>query len=168
MVAAPPPAKAVRSGAPPVVEKADFARADFGKADFIWVRKSENVLMLVKDFQIIRSYPIALGFAPKGHKQREGDGRTPEGLYYIEGRNPKSKYYLSLLLSYPNARDRHRARMRNDDPGGEIMIHGEPNQLKVGQVLARNWTQGCIAVSNRDMRELWSAIDDGTPVWIDP
>ena len=134
----------------------------------VWVKKSENLLMLVKDFQIIRSYPVSLGRVPVGHKRREGDGRTPEGLYYIDGRNPNSRYYLALQVSYPNGHDRRLAEERGESPGGEIMIHGEPNHLKKGEVLARNWTQGCIAVSNQHMRELWSAVADGTPVLIEP
>lgn len=138
------------------------------KADSVWVKKSANKLFLIRDGVVIRQYPIALGPNPLGHKMREGDGRTPEGFYYIQGRNPDSKYHLALKISYPDVRDRYRADLRKESPGGEIMIHGLPNELKAGQVLAPNWTQGCLGMRNEHIRQVWDLVDDGTPILIEP
>ncbi len=138
------------------------------KADMVWIRKSQNEMLLMKDYLLMRRYSIGLGSSPVGHKQVSGDGRTPEGLYYIQTRNPNSRYHLALQISYPNQLDRQRATMRGKDPGGQIMIHGEPNSLRQGDVLKRNWTQGCIAVSNEEIREIWSMVDDETLVFIEP
>ena len=142
------------------------------KADIIWVQKSKRVLHLIKDYKITHSYPIALGQQPVGHKQREGDQRTPEGLYYIDGRNENSKYYLSLHISYPAPQDYLRAVKMNGRPGKLIMLHGEPNSAKhkatLSSATAEDWTAGCIALSNQNMLTLWSMIDTGTPILIDP
>ena len=143
-----------------------------GGADTIWVRKSERVLHLLKDYRIVRSYPIALGKNPTGHKLTSGDSRTPEGLYLVDWRNPDSRFHLSLHISYPNRNDLQRARRVNLNPGGGIMIHGYPDADSERRWRRRetrsDWTDGCIALGNRDMREVWTLVADGTPILIDP
>jgi murein L,D-transpeptidase YafK len=137
------------------------------KVDRIVVLKSARRMKLLYRGRVVRTYGIALGFAPKGHKTTEGDGKTPEGLYYIDARNPKSSFHLSLRISYPNARDRAQARRRGVSPGGQIYIHGQPNVMgAVGKIvtLPGDWTLGCIAVSNRAVRDIWRAVRIGTPV----
>ncbi len=140
------------------------ATAEPSKATRIHVDKSERILKLIRDGEPFRSYPVALGDNPRGHKLFEGDERTPEGLYLIDGRNPNSGYYLSLSISYPNSRDVARARARGLDPGGQIMIHGTPDP---GQRRS-DWTDGCIAVSNAAMDEIWRLVDEGTLIEITP
>lgn len=132
--------------------------------------KSERRLLLMNGGQVLRSYPVALGFNPKGHKQRQGDGRTPEGAYTLDWRNPGSEFYRSLHVSYPNAEDRARAAQAGVSPGGDIMIHGLPNNLSmIGAVHAKwDWTEGCIAVTNEEIDEIWAAVDDGTTIEIRP
>lgn len=132
------------------------------------VEKGARVLTLYRDGRAIRSYRgIQFGGAPAGHKQFEGDQRTPEGRYVIDTRNPQSAYHLSLRISYPNAADTAYARARGRSPGGDIFIHGQPNWLPAGR-LPGDWTDGCIALSNAEIAELWQAIPDGTPVEIRP
>ena len=139
-------------------------------ADSILVEKAARKLHLLRNGQIFKSYDISLGFSPVGHKQKEGDGKTPEGSYIISGRNPHSAYYLSLRISYPNARDRENARKRKVSPGGDIMIHGLPNRLPfLGKShLLKDWTAGCIAVTNEEIAEIWSLVPDNTPIEIKP
>jgi len=139
------------------------------EADYVQVYKGARRMLLWSRGQVIRAYDVALGFSPVGPKWREGDGRTPEGRYEIDWRNPESEFYLSLHISYPNAADAAAARARGVSPGGAIMIHGE------GITLASNarprhgdWTNGCIAVSNAEMEEIWSLVPDGTPIDIYP
>jgi murein L,D-transpeptidase YafK len=134
------------------------------QADRVIINKSRREMLLIRGESVLRSYRVALGRDPSGHKEREGDGRTPEGRYVIDRRNPKSRYHLSLHISYPNAADRERARELGVDPGGDIMIHG----LKEGVVRDDDWTQGCVAVRNEEMDEIWSLVPDGTPVVINP
>ncbi|TVR99898.1 MAG: hypothetical protein EA406_01900 [Rhodospirillales bacterium] len=137
------------------------------KADKIVVHKSERRLKLMRNGAIFRIYPIDLGFSPTGHKVREGDGRTPEGTYYIDWRNPGSQFHLSLRISYPNAEDEAKADALGVRPGGMIMIHGQPNYANPRRP-KQDWTEGCIAVSNADMEEIWHAVDDGTLIEIRP
>lgn len=138
------------------------------KADFVLVDKSDRTLTLYRGGNVVREYTgIAFGDAPQGHKQFEGDERTPEGRYIIDTRNPESAYHLSLRISYPNNRDRAYAEELNRSPGGDIFIHGQPNMSPVDR-LPGDWTDGCIAVTNAEMEELWGAIDDGTPIEIRP
>jgi len=120
------------------------------KADSLLIVKSERKLYLLKAGEILRDFDIALGLMPEGHKEREGDFRTPEGLYYLDARNPNSDYFLSLHISYPNQHDIARARVQGVDPGGQIMIHGQPNEPKYSETRYESWdwTDGCIAVSN--------------------
>ena len=138
------------------------------KADRILVDKSDRTLILYKaDKQIARYADIKLGDAPVGHKQFEGDEKTPEGRYSISGRNPKSAYHLSLRISYPNAADRAYAKSKGKSPGGDIFIHGQPNTW-VGPTLVSDWTDGCIALSNAEIALLWKQVDDGTAIEIRP
>lgn len=140
------------------------------KADWVLVLKSQRELQLIKNGKILKSYPIALGKNPVGTKLRRGDGRTPEGLYLIDGRNSESIYTRSLHLSYPNPDDRMRARAGGYDPGDKIMIHGMPEDAgKPDPVhFFRDWTDGCISVGNTAIVEIWNAVGDGTPVVIRP
>jgi murein L,D-transpeptidase YafK len=138
------------------------------KADRILVDKSERVMILYKkDAEIARYANIKLGDAPEGHKQFEGDEKTPEGNYTINGRNPKSSYHLSLRISYPNAADRAYAKSKGKSPGGDIFIHGQPNGSPVDR-LPHDWTDGCIALNNAEIARLWKQVDDGTPIRIRP
>ena len=138
------------------------------KADRIFVDKSDRTLILYKaDTEIARYSGIKLGDAPVGHKQFEGDEKTPEGRYSISGRNPKSAYHLSLRISYPNAADRAYAKSKGKSPGGDIFIHGQPNTW-VGPTLVSDWTDGCIALSNAEIALLWKQVDDGTAIEIRP
>lgn len=134
------------------------------RADQIVVYKARREMLLLLGQSVLRVYRIALGREPVGHKEREGDGRTPEGLYTIDWRNPKSRYYLSLRISYPNAADRARAADLGVEPGGDIMIHG----LKDGQIREGDWTQGCIAVTDKEMEEIWGLVPEGIPIRIEP
>ncbi len=139
-------------------------------ADRVLVVKSERKLYLLKRGEVLREFPVSLGLMPVGHKQREGDYRTPEGRYVLESRNPSSDYFLSIKVSYPNAQDRARARAAGVDPGGQIMIHGLPNQPRRDEksYFGWDWTDGCIAVSNSDMIDIWLMTQDSTPIEIRP
>lgn len=139
-----------------------------GTAERIVVEKSARRMVLYARGQPMRIYRIALGSSPKGDKTRQGDGRTPEGQFRIDRRNAQSAYHLSLGLDYPQPEDRARAARLGLDPGGDIMIHGQPNLLPDDAVLKGDWTAGCIAVSNAEMREIWSATDAETVVEIRP
>lgn len=138
--------------------------------DLIRVDKSERRMELLRGGEVVRSYRVSLGPNPVGHKQKEGDGRTPEGRYLIDWRNPRSRFHRSLHISYPNAQDRRAARMRGESPGGSIMIHGLPNGWGWAAPFfaAWDWTDGCIAVSDPEMNEIWRAVGDGTPIEITP
>lgn len=140
------------------------------KADKVLVVKSERQLYLLRDNKIMGSFRIDLGSSPEGHKIKEGDGRTPEGTYVLDWRNPRSQFYRSIHISYPNDDDQSRARDRGVSPGGLIMIHGFPSHI-VGVTrddLGPDWTNGCIAVTNAEMDVIWSTVDDGTPIEIRP
>ena len=140
------------------------------KANRVVVEKSRRVLSLYSGDTLLKNYKIALGSNPKGHKQQQGDSRTPEGEYVIDYRNPQSSYHLSLHVSYPNKEDKKRAAERGVSPGGDIFIHGlAPKFARVGAIhTALDWTDGCIAVSNKEIEELWRAVPDGTPIEIRP
>ena len=139
-----------------------------GPVDRIIIDKTAREMRLVKDGETLRRYNIALGFSPKGDKSRQGDGRTPEGLYQINRRNESSAYHLSLGLDYPLPEDIDRAKSGGYDPGGDIMIHGQPNALPDGLQIKGDWTAGCIAISNAQMREIWPVIPVGTVVEVRP
>lgn len=138
--------------------------------DHLVVRKSQRRLYLMDGNRIVRSYKIALGLEPVGPKQRDGDFRTPEGWYTLARRNPRSDYFLSIQISYPNAGDQQRAHLHHWQTGGSIMIHGLPNRLKNSPWYYQHndWTDGCIAVSDADMVEIWLLTHDGTPIDILP
>lgn len=139
-----------------------------GEADFVLVDKSERLLTLYRHGKALKAYPgIQLGGAPAGHKHFEGDERTPEGRYTIDTRNAASAYHLSLHISYPNEADAAFAAQRGRNPGGDIFIHGQPNYLPLERP-PPDWTDGCIALSNAELDELWTAIPDGTPIEIRP
>ena len=136
-------------------------------ADFLLVDKSDRILVAYAGGRAIRAYRgIQFGDAPMGHKQFEGDERTPEGRYTIDRRNPQSSYHLSLGISYPNAADREHAARRGRSPGGDIFIHGQPNSLADGYRMAGDWTDGCIALTNAEIADLWALVPNGTPIVI--
>lgn len=134
--------------------------------DRVVVIKSERVLYLYSDGLVVQQFPISLGGHPVGDKRKRGDQRTPEGFYTLDWRNPHSEFYRSLHISYPNARDRARARARGVDPGDNIMIHGQP--VYAFSKRTGDWTYGCIAVSDHAMDVLWQRVPVGTPIEIYP
>ena len=139
-------------------------------ADSIVLDKSERTLTMYSRGVKVKEYDVALGKNPVGAKVRRGDGRTPEGLYYINGRNPGSKYHLSLRISYPNDQDRDRASRHGATPGGDIMIHGLPPAFATVGALHRqqDWTEGCVAVTNAEIEEIWRAVPNGARILIKP
>ena len=138
--------------------------------DRVIVHKGKRLMELHRDGSIVASYKISLGLVPMGQKQREGDFRTPEGLYHLSRRNPNSEFFLSIQIDYPNDRDVARARKQGVRPGGAIMIHGQPNVPRKPRDYYTNvdWTEGCIAVSNSDMVEIWLMTPPDTPIEIKP
>lgn len=130
----------------------------------IVVQKEQRKMYLLNGNKALRTYDFELGFEPIGDKKVEGDGKTPEGVYYIDRKNPNSKFHLSLGISYPNARDRAEAARLGKSPGGDIFIHGTSNPLK-GDT---DWTWGCIAVTNKEIEEIYAMVNKGTPIWIYP
>ncbi|QLC74057.1 L,D-transpeptidase family protein [Pseudomonas sp. LPB0260] len=143
---------------------------DGPSVDKVLVVKSERKLQLISRGQPLKSYRISLGKQPNGAKQREGDKRTPEGLYWIDWRKTSDKYQLSLHISYPNARDLASAREQGVPAGGMIMIHGTPLDEEYPEWFFHtlDWTEGCIAMKNDDMREVWQLVKDGTLIEIRP
>jgi len=138
--------------------------------DRVVVHKGERRLLLMHGGNTVRSYHVSLGLSPIGQKERSGDFRTPEGSYRLERRNARSDYYLSIKVSYPNEMDLKRAHAHHWDSGGSIMIHGLPNFLKHDPEFyeSHDWTDGCIALSNADMTEIWMLIPDDVPIDILP
>jgi murein L,D-transpeptidase YafK len=138
--------------------------------DRVVVNKGARQLMLLKDGEVIKSYQVALGKDPVGPKMQQGDGKTPEGIYRLDRRNTCSRFYKSIHISYPGPADRKAASARGISPGGDVMIHGLPNGLgKVGELhTLLDWTNGCIAVTNDEMDEIWQLVADGTPIEIRP
>jgi murein L,D-transpeptidase YafK len=147
-----------------------FAAGSDETADQIVVNKSKHQLLLLRKGKVIRTYRVALGWHPVGPKIEQGDGKTPEGDYVIILRNLKSSYHLSLRISYPNDADIARAKRDGIDPGGDIMIHGLPNGEENAGVehTAQDWTAGCIAVTDREIEEIWRMVPDGIPIRINP
>lgn len=129
----------------------------------VLVRKEDRKLYLLHKDQVVRAYDVDLGFAPEGHKTRQGDGRTPEGLYYIDRRNAQSTFYKSIGISYPSPADRARAQARGENPGGDIFIHGESRWAANS---GTDWTRGCIALPDRQMAEIFDNVAIGTPIMI--
>ena len=140
------------------------------QADRVLVIKSEQNLVLLKNGEILKSFKVALGRQPVGNKLCRGDCRTPEGTYILDYRNPHSKFYHSIHISYPNSADMARAKKRGVTLGNDIMIHGLPRGFEnLGEFQSeRNWTKGCIAVSNEEMDEIWRLVPNGTPIEIRP
>ena len=140
------------------------------KADKVLVKKSERKLYLKKGDQVFKEYKISLGANPVGHKMQEGDQRTPEGTYILDWRKVNSRFYKSIHISYPNRNDVTAARSKGVSPGGMIMIHGVPNYYSWTKwyFLNHDWTDGCIAVSNPEMDEIWAHVSDGTIIEIQP
>jgi murein L,D-transpeptidase YafK len=141
------------------------------KADKILVLKSARKLQLLKDGVVLKTFPIALGANPVGPKRAGGDGKTPEGVYTIDGFQPHSRYHLALHISYPNATDRAQAEAAHRDPGGDIEIHGLPawyNGPLNPNRFDKDWTHGCVSVGDRAIEEIYSAVSVGTPIEIRP
>jgi murein L,D-transpeptidase YafK len=138
----------------------------------ILITKADRTLYIFdSEGNIIKDFKVALGPNPVGHKREQGDGRTPEGRYFIDMRNQNSEYFLSLKLSYPSPKDKEKAKKMGVKPGGDIFIHGQPNgrdwqTWKYGN--KHDWTQGCIGLLDQDMSEIWNMVPDGTPVVIVP
>ena len=130
------------------------------KVTLVEVHKADRKMYLLHNSRVLKTYDFALGFTPEGHKQFEGDGKTPEGSYTISHRNPNSKFHLSLGISYPNPNDMAFAASANRSPGGDIFIHGGPNEKPT----RHDWTAGCIAVSDKEMERIYAMIGDGTPI----
>ena len=149
---------------------AELAKPFAGKADSVVVEKGARRLTLYRGGRPMRSFLVALGFDPSGPKRVQGDGRTPEGVYRIDFRNPQSRFHRALHISYPSARDRAAAAALGRAPGGDIMIHGlPPAYASVGAShRTYDWTEGCVALTNEEIEEIWRAVPDGTPVEIKP
>jgi lipoprotein-anchoring transpeptidase ErfK/SrfK len=128
------------------------------------VNKSTRTMTLWHHGEVLETFEVELGFEPLGHKSEEGDGRTPEGDYIVDRRNPNSEFYLSIGIDYPNEADIAAAEEAGVDPGGDIFIHGTPRPF----ARVDDWTAGCIAVTNREMRRIYAMVQDGTPITILP
>lgn len=139
-----------------------------GQIDHILIEKSERRLTVFRDGEALRTYTVALGFEPTGDKFQEGDGKTPEGLFTIDRRNPQSAYHLSLGIDYPQAGDRALAAAAGVSPGGDIFIHGQPNGRAGSPTIPWDWTAGCVAISDSEIEELWRITPIGTTVEIRP
>ncbi|MGL5287428.1 L,D-transpeptidase catalytic domain [Aeromonas sp. RU39B] len=137
-------------------------------ADMVVVHKSRYSLSLMKDGKEVKSYWIALGPAPRGHKEKEGDQRTPEGRYLLDYKKTNTGYYKAIHISYPSLNDMAAAKAKGVEPGGMILIHGQRNSWGDPAVQRSNWTNGCIALLNKDMDEVYNAIEPGTPIVIYP
>jgi murein L,D-transpeptidase YafK len=169
--AAPPVEQAQSpSSQPPLAREAARIAPErrFAAVDYLIVDKSERLMVAYAAGQPVKAWRgLQFGDRPQGHKQFEGDERTPEGRYVIEGRNPGSAFHLSLKISYPNAADRAFAAQYGRSAGGDIFLHGQPNSLPFGRVPG-DWTDGCIAFSNAEIEELWRIVPDGTVIEIRP
>jgi murein L,D-transpeptidase YafK len=152
-----------------LIRKGTFKEKINGKVDKVLVIKSKREMYLLKNGEIIRTYKIALGDHPEGHKLREGDEKTPEGNYLLDWRNSKSVCYKSIHISYPDKTDIETAKKSGVSAGGDIMIHGlHPSNQYLGDLhIATDWTNGCIAVTNEEMDEIWSCVRYGTPIEIE-
>jgi murein L,D-transpeptidase YafK len=153
----------------PVMARTAHAQ-DNSVADHVVVHKAEHKLYLYNGSRLLGVYKVALGLSPVGQKERERDFRTPEGRYYLARRNTRSEYFLAIQVSYPNKEDEIRARRNGWAPGGSIMIHGLPNVPKhpSAYYASNDWTDGCIALSNSDMVEVWMRTQDNIPIDIYP
>lgn len=140
------------------------------KADFVLVEKSKNLLTLFKSQKVIGTYHVVFGGNPVGHKQQEGDNKTPEGRYMLDSKNANSAYYKSIHISYPNSKDIANAKAKGVSPGGAIMIHGQKNGFGWAAAATQktNWTLGCIALTNEDMEVIWKSVNVPIPIEIKP
>ncbi len=140
------------------------------RADRVVVLKKERTLQLLYQGRVIKSYKVALGGDPIGAKSRQGDHKTPEGTYVLDSRNAHSQFYKSIHISYPNERDRRLARQNGVLPGGDVFVHGLPNHYGwIGTShRLKDWTDGCVAVTNEEIDEIWQAVPDRTPIEIRP
>ncbi len=140
------------------------------KADLVLVIKSEKTLIIKTKGKVIKQYHVVFGAQPKGHKVQEGDERTPEGQYILDFKKTDSAFYKSIHISYPNSEDKKKAQKLRFNPGGAIMIHGQPNGYGWFSFILQkfNWTDGCIAVKNHEMDEIWESVAVGTPITIVP
>ena len=140
------------------------------KADEVLVVKSEKRLYLINKGKRFASLPVTFGANPVGHKQAQGDERTPEGKYTLGYKNEHSKFYKSIHVSYPNAQDRKNAKRLGVNPGGDIMVHGQTNGWEWASLIVQffPWTDGCVALSNKNMDKVWASVDPGTPIEIRP
>lgn len=140
------------------------------KADKVLVVKSESKLYLMKNEKVLNAFKVAFGANPKGHKEKEGDEKTPEGKYILDYKKSESTFYKAIHISYPNEEDKKRAKEAGVNPGGLIMIHGQKHRFGWLAWFTQNfnWTDGCIAVSNSAMDEIWEAVSVGTPIEIKP
>jgi|SRR5579859_3991873 len=137
-------------------------------ADYVLVLKARRKLLLLHEGKILKAYHVSLGGHPTGRKTREGDRKTPEGRYILDWHNAQSDFYRSIHISYPNAVDLARAAKSGAPPGGDLFVHGQPNDYQGPGAQPGDWTEGCIAVSNAEMDEIWRAVPDGTPIEIRP
>lgn len=147
------------------------AKGKSDRVDRVVVEKSKRRLYLLRNGEKYKEYPIVLGAMPRGAKEKAGDLRTPEGVYTLDWRNPRSRYYKSIHISYPSQTDRQRAEQKGVDPGGMVMLHGEHNEPAMRRIYRRtskDWTEGCIALNNEHMDEIWHVVPDGTPIEIKP
>jgi murein L,D-transpeptidase YafK len=149
---------------------ANLGSDDQSKADLVVVYKAERILQLKRAGRVLRTFPIALGREPTGPKLQEGDGRTPEGVYTLDWRNPDSQFYRAIHISYPRQGRSHHATRWGVSPGGHIMLHGLPNGVSAERVghPRRDWTEGCIALTNEEIDEIWARVEDGTTIIIYP
>ncbi len=138
--------------------------------DKVVVYKAKRQMQLLSGTEVIKNYSISLGDNPIGHKVQEGDERTPEGDYVIDYRNPQSRYHLSLHISYPNEKDKENAKKLGVSPGGDIMIHGSPKNFQWSESLLKNmdWTDGCIAITNKEIEEFGRLVKNGTKITLYP
>ncbi len=155
---------------PPLIHHPKPSQQKSPYADYVLVEKSKNKMHLIKNGRILRSYNAGFGANPRGHKVQEGDMRTPEGTYMLTYKNENSSFYRSIKIDYPNERDIEIASARGVPPGGDIVIHGMPNAQGnyLGPLKPRNWTQGCVAVRNHEMDEIFSLVQIPTPIEIRP
>jgi murein L,D-transpeptidase YafK len=144
--------------------KSKFKTYNGPEVTSVQVHKGKRKMYLLHHEKVLKTYNIALGFAPEGHKQFEGDGKTPEGTYFIDRRNPNSAFHLSIGISYPNQADREYAKSLGKSPGGDIFIHGGPRRPTNRQ----DWTEGCIAVTDKEMERIYAMVKNGTPIHILP
>lgn len=138
-----------------------FRRYNGPQVTYVVVNKTDRKMFLLHHDRVLEEYKIRLGFSPVGHKYVEGDGKTPEGTYIIDRRNPNSRFHLSLGISYPNVADRARAAELGKKPGGDIFIHG---QKVPGRKDKDDWTWGCISVHNKEIEDIYAMVGDGTPI----